>query len=310
MGEHLLCPQGNLRGPLGRQRQHLMHRVGVQRIGATKHGGHGFIGRAGDVVLHLLAGQGHAGGLRVEAEHPGPGVPRTVSVAHDSGPDPAGGPELCDLLEEVHVRVEKKGEPWRELVDLQSGLDRRLNVRHPVGQGEGELLSGGGARFPDVIARDGYRVPARHVAGGEHDRVGHQPHRRLGREDVFLLCDVLLENVVLQGPAELRRLEAFLLPHGDVHGVEDRRRRVDRHRGGDLVELDVVEERLHVFERIDRNAAMADLALTQGIIGVVAHQGRHVEGHGEAGLALLEQELVTAVRLSRRAVAGKLPDGP
>src|SRR5207302_10727815 len=39
-------------------------------------------------------------------------------------------------------------------------------------------------------------------------------------------------------------------------------------------------------------------------------QSGHVERHREAGLSLGEQELVAAVRLLRRAVAGELPDGP
>ncbi len=46
----------------------------------------------------------------------------------------------------------------------------------------------------------------------------------------------------------------------DVEGEEDDRRTVDGHRRRDLVERDVREEDLHVAQRVDRDAAHADLA--------------------------------------------------
>src|SRR5205807_3096 len=39
---------------------------------------------------------------------------------------------------------------------------------------------------------------------------------------------------------------------------------------------------------------MANFAPAQGVVGVVAHQGRHVERHGEPRLALRRGELVAA----------------
>ena len=43
-----------------------------------------------------------------------------------------------------------------------------------------------------------------------------------------------------------------------------------------------VEQRLHVVERVDRDPLAADLALGERVVGVVAHQARHVEGRREA----------------------------
>ena len=37
------------------------------------------------------------------------------------------------------------------------------------------------------------------------------------------------------------------------------------------------EQRLHVVERVDRDALAADLAQRLRVVGVVAHQRRHVE---------------------------------
>ena len=70
------------------------------------------------------------------------------------------------------------------------------------------------------------------------------------------------------------------------------------------------EERLHVGERVDGDALAPDLAERARVIGVVAHQRRHVEGGREPGLAVLEQVAEALVRLLGRAEAGELAHRP
>src|SRR5439155_2274721 len=142
------------------------------------------------------------------------------------------------------------------------------------------------------------------------EKVGRDPNRRGQREDVVPACDVLLEDVVLDGAAEPVPRDA--LPFGDelVEEQEERRGRVDRHRGGGLAERDPAEQELHVGERVDRDARPADLAGRPRVVGVVAELRREVERDGEAGLAALEQVAEAFVRLLGRAEAGVLADRP
>ncbi len=44
-----------------------------------------------------------------------------------------------------------------------------------------------------------------------------------------------------------------------------------------FLEIDTVEESLHVLEKIDGDSFAADLAPTRRVVGVVAHQRGHVE---------------------------------
>ena len=111
-------------------------------------------------------------------------------------------------------------------------------------------------------------------------------------------------------PAEALRRDALLLCRDDVEGEHDRRRRVDRHRRRDLADVDALEERLHVIERVDGDALAAHLALGARMVGVVAHQRRHVERRREARLAVVEQVAEALVRLLRRAEARELAERP
>ena len=72
--------------------------------------------------------------------------------------------------------------------------------------------------------------------------------------------------------------------------TRDRGRAVDRHRRRDVAHVDAVEEHLHIAQRVDRDAALADFAARLRRIGVVAHQRRHIERDRESVLPLLEQE--------------------
>ena len=87
---------------------------------------------------------------------------------------------------------------------------------------------------------------------------------------------------------------------------------------GPLIVIDVVmsssgklvEQHLHVGGRVDRHAAVADLAEAHRVVGVAAHQGGHVERDRQAAAAALEDHLVALVGLHGVAEAGELADRP
>ena len=87
---------------------------------------------------------------------------------------------------------------------------------------------------------------------------------------------------------------------------------------GPLMVIDVVIEprsipsnkRLHVGERRDADAALADLAARQLMVGVAAHQRRQIEGHTQPGATGGEQSPIARVGFLRRPVSGELPHRP
>ncbi len=162
VGDDLLRPQRQRRRLGGRQRERLVERVRVQRVGAAHHRRERLQRRAHDVVVRLLRRERHAGGLRVEAQLPRSLVPGVEAVAHHLGPELPRGAELGDLLEEVAVRVEEERDPRREVVDVEARIDAVLHVLDAVAQRERQLLQRRRAGLADVIAAHRHRVPARH----------------------------------------------------------------------------------------------------------------------------------------------------
>src|SRR5829696_5592488 len=310
VGQDLLGAQGDAGGALGRQRQRLVEAVRVQRLGAAAHRGEALERDAHDVVLRLLRGQRDAAGLGVESQRLGLRVLRPEALAHDPRPHPAHGAELGHLLEDVVVAVEEERQARAEVVDLEPGVDRALDVGDAVGQRERDLLDRRAALLAHVVAGDRDRVPLRHPLAAVGEQVGGQAHRRLGRVDEVPARDVLLEDVVLCRAAELLRLDALLLADELVEQQQDRRGRVDRHRRRDLVQRDALEHPAHVVDRVDGHAGAPDLAQAERVIGVAAELGRQVEGHREPGRSVLDQVAEALVGLLGRGVARVLAHRP
>ena len=282
----------------------------MQRLSATADGREGLQGDAHHVVLGLLGGQGRAAGLGVEAEHLRLRIGGAEAVAHDLCPEAPRRPEFGHLLEEVVVSVEEEGEALAEAVGREPRLDRRLAVGDSVREREGEFLDGVGAGLANVVAGDRDRVEAGQPSLAVGEQIGRDPHRRPRREDVVPARYVLLEDVVLDGAAQFLGRHALLLGDQLVEEKEKRRRRVDRHRGRDLVERYLREEQPHVAERVDGDAGAPDLALSERMVGVVTELSGQIERDREPRLALLEQVTEARVRLLGRAEAGVLANRP
>ena len=162
-----------------------------------------------------------------------------------------------------------------------------------------------GAGFADVIAADRNRIPARHFARCEFHHVSEKTQRGLDREDRFVLCLDFLENVGLNCAAQLRNNLGPEPPfrRSDVHGHDDRRWAADRHRRGEIwrAKIESIVQPHHVFNRIDRHTAFADLSKNTVRVAVDAIKRRAVERGAEAVCALVACEIVeTFIRVFRQ----------
>ncbi len=102
----------------------------------------------------------------------------------------------------------------------------------------------------------------------------------------------------------------MLLRNRDIQREKNRGSRIDGHRGRNVFKRDAVEQRFHVFERIDSDANLADFARRARMIGVVSDLRGQVESNRQSCLPLGQQVTKTFVRLRRRAEPGVLPHGP
>src|ERR1043166_2254910 len=133
----------------------------------------------------------------METARPGARVRGAESLPHDASPYFPCCPKFGNFLEEVVVGIEEETEARREFIHGHSAADPPLDIFNSVSQSKRELLDCGGARLANMISADGNGIPARNFLCADHNRVHDKTHGRCGREDVFLLSDVLFQDVVL-----------------------------------------------------------------------------------------------------------------
>ena len=204
------------------------------------------------------------------------------NCAHHLGPEQARGAQLRHLHEEVHADRPEERQARREGVDVQADLAAAADVLDAVGQGVGELEVGGRPGLLHVVAGNADRVELGHVLRRVGEDVRDDPHRGRGREDVGVADHELLEDVVLDGPAQLLGRHALLLGGEDVERQHRQDGAVHGHRHAHLVERDALEQDLHVQDRIDRDPGHADIAHDARMVAVVAAMGGEVEGDRQA----------------------------
>ena len=156
--------------------------------------------------------------------------------------------------------------------------------------------------------RDGVPLGRFVIGPGEH--VGNDAHGVADGIDVGSARNVLLEDVVLHGAGELLHVGSGAAGDGNVERQQNARRRVDGHRGGDLVERDAVEEPLHVLDGVDGHSHFTDLAECHGIVGVIADLRGQVESYRQPRGPVRNEEFVTAIALFRVSHPGVLTHGP
>ncbi len=145
---------------------------------------------------------------------------------------------------------------------------------------------------------------------GVGENVRNDPHGGRGRIDIGVADHELLEDVVLDRPAELLRRHALLFACDDEQRQHRQNRAVHGHGHGHFRERNAVKQRTHIVNAIDGDARHADIALDAGVIAVITAMSRQIEGDGKTFLSGGQVTAIKSVGLLGRRKAGILPDRP
>ena len=179
-----------------------------------------------------------------------------------------------------------------------------------MGDGESQLLHRIGPGLAHVHAGDRQGVPLGRMVEAVLDQIGGQPQRWPHREDIRAARHVFLEDVILRRALQCGQRNAALLRHGKVERQHHRRGGIDGHGHADRLDRNTVEQHLHVIDRINRDADLADRAKRLRRIRVVADLRGQIESNCERLLVQAKQVLEALVSLVRGAEAGIGPDRP
>src|SRR6185369_16490049 len=228
----------------------------------------------------------------------------TIHVAHGNGPDSAADRPVGEPLGLVG-NLEKEGEVRYECIYSHSPGQEILDIGESVGQGKGQLLHRAGTGLADMVAGYAQRIELPDpVVNEPFLHVPQQPYSEIGLENAFIPRLDLLEDVGLNGAAQLPEgllaeflaflpcqprslsppgaLQFHLLCGHEIPGQYGPSRAVYCHGGADVRDMETLQHELHVLPAVDRNAPLADLADAPGVLVAVGPvEGDAVEGDRE-----------------------------
>lgn len=130
-----------------------------------------------------------------------------------------------------------------------------------------------------MVPGNGDRVESWHIFGLELKNIAYDPHGHLRRVDVGVTHHEFLENIILDGSSEVFVLGSLLEGSRDVHGHDWKHCSVHGHRYGNLVQRDLVEQDLHVFNRVNSYSSHTNVACDALVVGVIASVSGEIESH-------------------------------
>ena len=79
-------------------------------------------------------------------------------------------------------------------------------------------------------------------------------------------------------------VDALVFASDDIHRQDRQHSTVHRHGDGHLLKRNTVEKNLHILDRVDGDAGLADIADDAFVIRIVTAMRGEVEGDGKAHL--------------------------
>ena len=121
-----------------------------------------------------------------------------------------------------------------------------------------------------MIPANADAVKARHMSGRVGKNIADDPHTRSGRIDIGVTHHELLEDIILDGTAQLSGGNTLLLGRNNVESHNGNNGPVHSHGNRHLIQRNLIKEDLHILYGINRYSSLAYIPSHPFMIAIVA----------------------------------------
>src|SRR6266516_3631468 len=140
-----------------------------------------------------------------------------------------------------------------------------------------------------MIAADAYGMPMRHFPSRIFYEVDRESQRKLGRIDVGIPGNVLLQNIILRSSTQLPLRDPLLQSSRSIQAEQN------RSASADLAEIDSIEQPSHIVDTADSDSDLAHFPMRSWMIRVKAELRWKIEGSAKSSLSMRDQILESPV---------------
>ena len=159
------------------------------------------------------------------------------------------------------MTAEEECQPGGKGVHIQTRPNRCLHISNSVCQSKGHFLDSRATGLAHVIAADTDGIPSGDAIFAKCKNIGNDAHGFGRRIDVGSPRGIFFQDIVLYGPLKNFTFDPLFFRHREIHGQENGRCGIDRHRSGDLIQRDALKKNLHILQGINRHPDLSHFAI-------------------------------------------------
>ena len=204
----------------------------------------------------------------------------------------------------------EEGQTRSESINIHSGVYSGTQIFQTVGQGICQLDIGGSTCFLHVITGNRDRVELRHILGRIFEDIGDDLHREFRRVNIGITHHKFFQDIVLNGSGQLLQGSPLFQSGNNIESQDRKHGTVHGHRYGHLIQRDLIEQDLHVQDRVDSHTGFTDIPDYTRVVGVVSTVGSQVECHRQTFLSgsqvtTIESIIGSIYRFHRNQLRGR-----
>ena len=204
----------------------------------------------------------------------------------------------------------EEGQTRSESIDIHSGVYSGTQIFQTVGQGICQLDIGGSTCFLHVITGNRDRVELRHILGRIFEDIGDDLHREFRRVNIGITHHKFFQDIVLNGSGQLLQGSPLFQSGNNIESQDRKHGTVHGHRYGHLIQRDLIEQDLHVQDRVDSHTGFTDIPDHTRVVGVVSTVSSQVECHRQTFLSGSQIAAIESIRFFSGRESGILTDRP
>src|SRR6185436_6731874 len=124
--------------------------------------------------------------------------------------------EFGNFFKQIIMGIKKEGESFAKNIYIETFFQSRFYISFTIAERKSDLLHGGAARFPDMIAADRNSIPFRHFMTAPLKNIGDDTHGRFGWIDIGSSCCIFFQYIILYRAGYFFQVSTLLFGQGNI----------------------------------------------------------------------------------------------
>ncbi len=210
----------------------------------------------------------------------------------------------------IHTDSPEERQTRCKSINVHSGIHSGTQIFQSVCQRISQFDVGGCTCFLHMVTGNRNRIELRHIFGRVFKNIGDNLHGKLRRINVRVTHHELFQNIILNGSGQLIQRSSLFQTGNNVECQNGQHSTIHSHGYGHFVQRNLIEQNLHIQNRIHSYTGFTYVTDYTRVVGVVTAVRCQVERYRQSFLSGSQVTAIESVGLFCRRESGVLANRP